>query len=219
MDLTDKVTISCGNCLMNFISEPTCDLNLCVLCRLARKCGRCGIAMYSLDLSQSNCMYCRDRRCYVSEILNGDLYISDYQSSLNYPLLHKIGIRQILTIGKELTPHETKEFKTMYISLDDAENEPIRDHFDSAHDFILRGPTLVHCYAGISRSATLVLSYLIKYYNFSLDSALEHCRKRRPIINPNAGFIDQLAAYEKEMIEKDFGEIFKLELNSFDLYK
>lgn len=48
----------------------------------------------------------------------------------------------------------------------DNEDANIRDIFQEAHDFIGRvdqigGKVLVHCFEGKSRSATLVLAYLI----------------------------------------------------------
>jgi hypothetical protein len=51
---------------------------------------------------------------------------------------------------------------------------------------------LFHCDAGISRSPSLVVVYLMTFCNMSLTKALEHVRQRRPCIFPNAGFLKQL---------------------------
>ena len=58
---------------------------------------------------------------------------------------------------------------------------------------------LVHCYAGISRSATIVIAYLLRKYNYSLDNVITMVKRRRSKvainfiqINPNKGFIEQL---------------------------
>lgn len=40
---------------------------------------------------------------------------------------------------------------------------------------------LVHCFAGISRSATTVACYLVKYYKFRYDLAILFIRFKRPI--------------------------------------
>ena len=58
------------------------------------------------------------------------------------------------------------------------------------------GHILVHCKMGISRSASTVCAYLMKSLNWSLEQALAHVKKRRPIANPNDGFIEQLKIYE-----------------------
>ena len=41
---------------------------------------------------------------------------------------------------------------------------------------------LVHCYAGVQRSATVVLCYLLKYKNMSLDMAKAIMKEKRSIV-------------------------------------
>ena len=59
---------------------------------------------------------------------------------------------------------------------------------------------LVHCSAGISRSPTLVLAYLMKKNHWTLDEAFEKMRKLRQIVDPNVSFIIQLREWEKSII-------------------
>ena len=81
----------------------------------------------------------------------------------------------------------------------------IMPYFDESCDFIAQaigskesekkdGKILVHCREGVSRSATLVLAYLIKYQDMSLKDALTHVRSKREI-SPNAGFLKQLIQF------------------------
>ena len=58
------------------------------------------------------------------------------------------------------------------------------------------GKTLVHCVSGVSRSVTICLAYLMKYYNITLRNAFRYVSVRRPIVNPNTGFWKQLIRYE-----------------------
>ncbi|XP_005104717.1 dual specificity protein phosphatase 12 [Aplysia californica] len=55
---------------------------------------------------------------------------------------------------------------------------------------------LVHCQKGMSRSATVVIAYLMYKFNLSLRAAREKVRSCRPIICPNAGFEQQLLRFE-----------------------
>jgi protein-tyrosine phosphatase len=55
---------------------------------------------------------------------------------------------------------------------------------------------LIHCFMGASRSVAILISYLIKYHNMSVDIALEYIEKRRPFINLNVDFYFQLLEYQ-----------------------
>ena len=48
---------------------------------------------------------------------------------------------------------------------------------------------LFHCYAGISRSATLAIAYLVHTNNISLQDAINLVKSKRNIIQPNNGFM------------------------------
>jgi dual specificity phosphatase 12 len=89
----------------------------------------------------------------------------------------------------------------LYLPLDDHPDENISKYFDQATEFLRyhqeRGiPVLVHCMAGMSRSATLLAHYLMKKYNMNALTALDFIKKRRPIVRPNTGFIRQLVEQE-----------------------
>jgi protein-tyrosine phosphatase len=67
-------------------------------------------------------------------------------------------------------------------------------HFEEAHKFIKDGiekgeGVLVVCTAGISRSAAIVISYLIKEFKISYDEAFSRVKKSRVLIKPNDGFV------------------------------
>jgi protein tyrosine phosphatase len=59
---------------------------------------------------------------------------------------------------------------------------------------------LIHCSAGISRSPTLVLAYMIKKEHITLDAAFNKMRKLRQIVDPNISFILQLRDWEKKCL-------------------
>ena len=55
---------------------------------------------------------------------------------------------------------------------------------------------LVHCAAGVSRSATIVLAYIMRKLRVSLSEALTLLRADRPCVQPNLGFMFQLRVYQ-----------------------
>ena len=67
---------------------------------------------------------------------------------------------------------------------------------------------LVHCHAGVSRSATVVLLYLMAVRGLSLDAAFAHLRRVRPVIAPNAGFMRTLRAADASLcrLRRDIAE-------------
>uniref|UniRef100_A0A8C1V1Z4 Dual specificity protein phosphatase n=1 Tax=Cyprinus carpio TaxID=7962 RepID=A0A8C1V1Z4_CYPCA len=56
----------------------------------------------------------------------------------------------------------------------------------------------VHCAVGVSRSAALVLAYLMIYCNYSLVDAILKVKERRWIF-PNRGFLKQLISLNNEL--------------------
>lgn len=53
--------------------------------------------------------------------------------------------------------------------------------------------------AGVSRSAAVVLGYLMSSNRLSLAEAMEVLRQARPCVKPNEGFLRQLQDYEKQL--------------------
>lgn len=62
---------------------------------------------------------------------------------------------------------------------------------------------LVNCYAGVSRSATIVIGYLMYKNKMNVQDALSFVRQKRPIINPNYGFVCQLYNLQEELHKLD----------------
>lgn len=54
------------------------------------------------------------------------------------------------------------------------------------------GRILVHCNAGVSRSATVAIAYLMKAEAMTFAEAYDFVKSKRPCIQPNAGFMKQL---------------------------
>ena len=69
----------------------------------------------------------------------------------------------------------------------------ISKHFNDCIQFIrtaleMGGRVLVHCFAGVSRSATCGIAYLMRDHGWTFLDGLNFVRRRRPIVFPNFGF-------------------------------
>ena len=130
------------------------------------------------------------------------LYLTDFTNAKDYEALKSLGVRQILTVGKELPRHGEPIFKVMHIKANDIPSENLKKYFNSTFDFIKKDPTVVHCAMGISRSSTIVIAYLMRKYGMSYEDALNHVCKIRSCVNPNPGFRGQLQQFDKEINQK-----------------
>ena len=134
----------------------------------------------------------------LSFIMNG-LYLSSVETAMNYNLLKRYGITHIINLSHIENIFPTK-FTYYRIRIDDIPTENIKQYFPSAIKFIndalnKNGKVLVHCTAGISRSASIIIAYLMTMGKLNLQSAVDYTRTLRPIIAPNPGFITQLHEY------------------------
>eukprot|EP00347_Sterkiella_histriomuscorum_P008975 403343011 len=123
-------------------------------------------------------------RHYMNEILP-NLYLSGMQPTAQFP--------------------DQFEYKIIEIS-DDIESN-IHQHLDECVAFIRKridsGKTvLVHCAAGVSRSASVITAYVMSVKCLSRDDALAFVRTRRPAVHPNDGFMCQLLEYQKILEER-----------------
>lgn len=122
---------------------------------------------------------------------------------------HNIGcIVRITTEVEEqqthyLLPSDIKE--TVYYISDDP-SRLIVAIIKKAHYIIKRRiedgyNVLVHCEAGISRSASVVIGHLMIEKRMSADNALKYVESKRKCVWPNAGFWKQLVELEEELEE------------------
>ena len=94
----------------------------------------------------------------------------------------------------------------LYIPIDDTPEADLAQHFLEVIHFIQAAReqgqnVLVHCAAGVRRSATLVCAYLMWEHRWTRKQALEYVIARRKIVDPNDGFMNQLAAFERVLKE------------------
>jgi len=77
-------------------------------------------------------------------------------------------------------------------------------YFDEIGDIINKGGiVLVNCAAGISRSSTIVIAYIMKYYKLNLKTTFLYVKKKRNQICPNKKFMECLLDYEQTLFGKN----------------
>lgn len=142
-----------------------------------------------------------------TEIEKGKLYLGSRLNAMNRQYRKRFGINVVVSvIRNSLAAHfEEEVYEYRHISIEDSCSANILPFLDSTVNFIedqiteRKRTVLVHCEQGISRSATIVIAYLMKTKTIGLDEAMAEVRKRRACTSPNLAFLGQLQTYEKHL--------------------
>lgn len=139
------------------------------------------------------------------------LYLSDDIAARNIKLLTKYNITHILNLTTNIPNKFEPNIMYKKLVILDFESQNISQYFAEANEFIDnalaendKNCVLVHCNAGISRSSSFVIAYLMHKKMFkSYKDALKFVRKKRPIVSPNKGFEKQLINLEVKLKKKN----------------
>lgn len=159
-------------------------------------CRGCG---FRLDLDHNFLKGRKRKKMYdtVPVLVYDDwLFVGSATSAMNFFAIKEYKITHIFSA---IGPSQVKIPGVVYdnVNIMDDEMQSLEYAIDKFIPFVLSarregGKVLVHCYAGISRSVSLILAYLIISHGYSFQKALSMVKKSRPIANPNPGFKSQL---------------------------
>uniref|UniRef100_A0A7S2U2E4 protein-tyrosine-phosphatase n=1 Tax=Lotharella oceanica TaxID=641309 RepID=A0A7S2U2E4_9EUKA len=117
--------------------------------------------------------------------------------------------------GKNKPRHPNKypnDYKYLHICKRDEGTTDIKEYIEKGHAFVSdalkekdSNVVLVHCEAGISRSSTTVITYLMLHEGMRLRDAYNHVKKAKPNIGPNMSFFKQCIGLDKSMVGKKGG--------------
>lgn len=149
------------------------------------------------------------------------IYISGVNCLLppDFQELKENNIKTVLSIMDDLSVIIPPSYKQYFFKALDTPTEPIQNHFENTWILVSQAinsgeNVLIHCRAGISRSVTLFISFILKciQYKFPIDSyihkeprenwsqaILRYVQKKRVCANPNMGFMLQLYRYEQSL--------------------
>jgi len=140
--------------------------------------------------------------------------VGSIRDSRDKEQLAKNNITHILTIHEDPREGGVDGIKYLLFTASDNSAQEIKKFFAESIDFIHdarlnNGNVLVHCLAGISRSTTLVIAYIMTVIEMPWYEALNAVRGARRGCNPNFGFQRQLQAYEFTTIKSVRDNLFK----------
>ncbi|KAH9862747.1 hypothetical protein J1614_010840 [Plenodomus biglobosus] len=143
----------------------------------------------------------------------GRLYIGGLYALYQTDLIAAAGITHVLSVidYDPLLQDQFQHLKHFHLRADDHPNANLLQYFEAGVRYIdealnavrqdgggeaeEKGGVFVHCAMGKSRSATLVVAYLMWKYGLGVAPALEQLCEGRPVCDPNPGFKEQLEVW------------------------
>jgi len=141
----------------------------------------------------------------MSEIIKGKLYLGDILDANNKSFIEEKKITSIICVAKKLKLRKDLFGVKVYnFDFEDNEGFDIINYFHEISNLIDRNKTvLVSCNTGISRSSTVVIAYMMKFFDLSLQHAFIFVKKSRQQICPKIEFIRQLMKFELQLYCKN----------------
>lgn len=169
-----------------------CDFKLCRVC---------------YNQQYKNIDYFEDKRTkYFPEIdmIINNLFLGNRDASYDKELLDKNKIKAIVVMGKDLKIKFPNDFIYFKYEVNDSLNQDLFCYFKEINQIIdsyvnKKENVFVHCSAGVSRSSTIVISYIMYLLKISFEEAFKLVESKRHCILPNSSFKEQLIKYEKEL--------------------
>jgi dual specificity MAP kinase phosphatase len=133
------------------------------------------------------------------------LFLGSERDSLCKEIMVQNGISYVINVSTSSPkPPFIPDEHFLRIPVNDNYNDKLMPYFDEAFQFLDKvreasGYVLIHCLAGISRSPTLAIAYVMRVFGIGTDEAYRYVKDKRPTISPNFNFLGQLIEYEQRL--------------------
>ena len=154
-----------------------------------------------ISISLLNFIFTDDNMNYIID----NIYLGNSEAANNEEYLKEYNISTVINCAEDLTS-VYKELKFMELNLYGIYEQNLFPKFDIAYKYIKlhsKNNILIHCVVGMSRSASLVIFYMMKEKGWDYDTCYKYVKERRPIVEPNVGFEAQLRDYYDKYIKNN----------------
>ncbi|KAF3841335.1 hypothetical protein F7725_007197 [Dissostichus mawsoni] len=133
------------------------------------------------------------------------LFLGNERDAQDLDLLLRLNIGYVVNVTTHLPLYHVKSgLRYKRLPATDNSKQNLRQYFEEVFEFIEEAyqsgqGVLVHCQAGVSRSATIAIAYLMKHTLMTMTDAYKYVRSRRPVVSPNLNFMGQLLEFERDL--------------------
>ncbi|XP_072265992.1 dual specificity protein phosphatase 10 [Pyxicephalus adspersus] len=134
------------------------------------------------------------------------LFLGNEHDAQDLEKMQRMNIGYIVNVTTHLPLYHYEKgiFNYKRLPATDSNKQNLRQYFEEAFEFIEEAHQcgkglLIHCQAGVSRSATIVIAYLMKHTRMTMTDAYKFVKGKRPIISPNLNFMGQLLEFEEDL--------------------
>lgn len=135
-----------------------------------------------------------------------NIYLGSAFNAASYDLLKKLGVKVIINATTEISNYYPEEFVYLRYKLYDNNKHSIKKYLEKSFEDIqyhqqnTQGNILIHCFMGASRSASIVLYYLMRTQthndgkSYTFDDAVSYLKNKRITVNPTFRLTKDLAS-------------------------
>jgi atypical dual specificity phosphatase len=120
--------------------------------------------------------------------------------------LSRLEITHVVSVIKKPWYRYPPHIQHLCLPIDDLPTSNIGGYLDNCIAWIKRAldtdqgsKVMVHCMWGMSRSASVIIAYMMAIGGMPLRKAVTYVKGKRRVVRPNQGFLRQLARYEEKL--------------------
>jgi protein-tyrosine phosphatase len=149
----------------------------------------------------------QEQRDKISCVIPKKLYLTNHRGVGRDEELDALGITHIICVNEQENDHPGRFIYHNITTLEDQEDHDASQHFEDVmivtnQALAQGGAVCFHCAAGISRSSTMLIAYLMASRHMCLLDAFSLVFHARRVIWPNRAFMQQLIDYELALQQK-----------------
>ena len=150
-------------------------------------------------------IFCMYDLTYKPDFILDRIILGNACNARNFYELENNDIGLIVNCSKDIPNYFEPNIEYIRVYVEDKLDQDIYTFLDKTINYmdtyLKENPQkniFVHCFMGSSRSATVIIAYLIKFRKYTRRDALLFLKQKRHLVNINTDFFKQLKRFEKD---------------------